>query len=61
MSDSEFGKILGATHKGTIISSEGHPHHYDGTVVWVSSAFNPINSAELRNIADYMDRIRDGN
>jgi hypothetical protein len=57
MSESEHGELLGEVGGGMVISSEGNPRREDGTVVWVSPAFNPKTSAELREIADYMDGI----
>ena len=58
MSESEFGDILGDIHGGTVILSSGNPgRRDDGTVVFVSMAFNPLTSAQLREVADYMDRV----
>jgi hypothetical protein len=54
--NSEFGHILGDIHDGNVILSSGNPERRDdGTVVWVSSAFNPLTSDQLRAVADYMD------
>lgn len=58
MGDSEFGDFLGGIHGGNVILSSGNPGRIgDGTVVWVSCAFNPLTSDQLREVADYMDGI----
>jgi hypothetical protein len=46
---SEFGKILSLIYDGQIILRE------DNSVVFVSSAFNPLTAAELRDIASRME------
>jgi hypothetical protein len=57
MSESEFGDVLGEVHGGYVISSEGNPYRKDGTIVFISPAFNPLTSDQLREIADYMDEV----
>jgi hypothetical protein len=56
---SEFGFFVGGLHGGSIVVSEGNlANHADGTLVFISSAFNTLTSADLREIADEMDSIR---
>jgi hypothetical protein len=57
MSESEYGDVLGEVGGGIVISSEGNPAREDGTVVWVSQAFNALTSDELRDVANYMDTL----
>jgi hypothetical protein len=57
MGDSEFGKVLiEDIHGGYVVSSEGSPRREDGTIVFISSAFNPLTSKQLRDLADRMDK-----
>ena len=62
MSESEFGKVLiEDIHGGYVVSSEGSRRRDDGTIVFISSAYNPLTSKQLHEVADYMDRVSNGN
>jgi hypothetical protein len=47
---SEFGVILCEIHGGSIIRTE------DESIVFVSSAFNPLTALELSQVVDRMNR-----
>jgi hypothetical protein len=61
MSDSEFGDVLGDICGGHVISSEGNPKREDGTIIFISSAFNPLTREQLREILDFMDEVDPAN
>jgi hypothetical protein len=59
--ESEFGEVLGGGLGGSVIridyDSEGSGHK-KGDVVFISGAFNPLSSLELRRIATFMDQFK---
>jgi hypothetical protein len=48
MSESEFGEILEDVHGGDIIRAE------DGTIIFLSMAFNPLTSLQLNEVINKM-------